>query len=85
MDRLDMHHEIFMQLLNGELHRAPIGNTPQQILDVGTGTGIWAIDMADKYPNSIITGTDLRSASPSPHILDGFFVLTLFSPSQPTW
>ena len=48
-DRLDLHHEIFLQLLEGELYKAPIGQHPQQILDIGTGTGIWAIDMADKY------------------------------------
>jgi methylase of polypeptide subunit release factors len=26
------------------LHFAPIGDNPQNILDMGTGTGIWAID-----------------------------------------
>jgi ubiquinone/menaquinone biosynthesis C-methylase UbiE len=33
----------------GELHLAPIGENPQRILDLGTGTGIWAIDMGDPY------------------------------------
>jgi methylase of polypeptide subunit release factors len=27
--------------------------------DVGTGTGIWAIDFADQYNNAEVTGTDL--------------------------
>ena len=33
----------------GELHLAPIGENPQRILDLGTGTGIWAIDMGNPY------------------------------------
>lgn len=58
-DRLDLHHEIFLLLLNRELHKAPLSH-PQRILDIGTGTGIWAIDMADKYPMAEVVGTDLR-------------------------
>ena len=33
-------------------------------MDIGTGTGIWAIEMADKYPNAQITGTDLSPIQP---------------------
>ena len=54
-----MHHEVFLMLLNGRLHLAPLDD-PQRILDIGTGTGIWAIDMADKYPSAEVIGTDLR-------------------------
>lgn len=63
-DRLDLHHEIFLILLGGRLHLAPIGKTPQRILDVGTGTGIWAIEMADKYPNAMVFGLDLSPIQP---------------------
>lgn len=35
---------MFTLLMNGKLHLAPIGSSPQRILDVGCGTGIWAID-----------------------------------------
>jgi tRNA G46 methylase TrmB len=58
-DRLDLHHEIMLQLLDGDLHLAPLGD-PQRILDIGTGTGIWAIDAADRYPAAKVIGTDLR-------------------------
>jgi methylase of polypeptide subunit release factors len=30
-------------LLQGKLHLAPLDN-PQEVLDLGTGTGIWAIE-----------------------------------------
>jgi hypothetical protein len=41
--REDMKHAIFVNICDRKLHFAPIKN-PQQILDLGTGTGIWAID-----------------------------------------
>lgn len=45
--RLDILHHAYLLLLRGQLHRAPIGKNPNRILDIGTGTGIWAIDMAE--------------------------------------
>lgn len=45
-DRLDMYHHIFLSLLGGKLYTAPLEN-PHRVLDVGTGTGIWAIDFAE--------------------------------------
>lgn len=29
------------------------------VIDIGTGTGIWAIDFADEHPESEVIGTDL--------------------------
>jgi len=34
-------------LLGGELYLAPIPENPQRVLDLGTGTGIWAIEFAE--------------------------------------
>ena len=43
-DRLDMIHEMMLTLLDRDLFLAPIGDSPQRVVDLGTGTGIWAID-----------------------------------------
>ncbi|KAL7270977.1 hypothetical protein RUND412_006297 [Rhizina undulata] len=64
-DRLDMHHHIFLKMLDGKLTLAPIGDDPKRILDVGTGTGIWALDAADEYPNAKVIGTDLSPIQPN--------------------
>ena len=45
-NRLDIMHHIYLLLLDGKLVRAPVGDGIQRILDIGTGTGIWAIDAA---------------------------------------
>ncbi|KAF8525681.1 S-adenosyl-L-methionine-dependent methyltransferase [Trichophaea hybrida] len=63
-DRLDITHEIFRLTLDGKLHRAPLKD-PHRILDVGTGTGIWAIDMADEYPQAEVIGIDLTPIQPA--------------------
>lgn len=59
-DRLDLHHEVLLGLLDGALHLAPVEGVPERVIDVGTGTGIWAMDAADKWPGADVVGTDLR-------------------------
>ncbi|KAF4308157.1 S-adenosyl-L-methionine-dependent methyltransferase-17 [Botryosphaeria dothidea] len=63
LDRLDMHHHISLLMLDDKLSMAPI-NKPQRVLDVGTGTGIWAIDFADANESSFVIGTDLSAVQP---------------------
>jgi len=46
-NRLEIAHHIYLLLLDGKLVRAPIPDGIQRILDIGTGTGIWAIDAAE--------------------------------------
>jgi ubiquinone/menaquinone biosynthesis C-methylase UbiE len=64
LDRMDLENEIFLMLLDGKLHHAPVKG-PQRILDLGTGTGIWAIDIADLYPSASVVGTDLSPVQPT--------------------
>ena len=42
-DRLDILHHVFRLTLGGALCRTKLDN-PQKILDIGTGTGIWAME-----------------------------------------
>jgi hypothetical protein len=42
-EREDMKHSMIVNLCGGRLHYAPLED-PREILDIGTGTGIWAID-----------------------------------------
>ncbi|KIH93385.1 hypothetical protein SPBR_04152 [Sporothrix brasiliensis 5110] len=62
-ERLDLQHAIFVLLLKGQLARAPIED-PQRVLDVGTGTGIWAIEFAQAHPAAQVIGTDLSPIQP---------------------
>ena len=39
-------------------------DNPRRILDVGTGTGQWAIEMGDEFPDCEIQGTDLSPIQP---------------------
>lgn len=42
-EREDMKHAMVVNLCGGKLHYAPLNN-PQKIIEIGTGTGMWAID-----------------------------------------
>jgi methylase of polypeptide subunit release factors len=47
---MDIFHTIFLEARGQKLHDAPIQEPVTEetrILDIGTGTGIWAIDMAE--------------------------------------
>ncbi|KAI0151354.1 S-adenosyl-L-methionine-dependent methyltransferase [Pestalotiopsis sp. NC0098] len=51
-------------LLDGWLALAPMQQAPRHVLDVATGTGIWALEFAEKYPQSFVIGTDLSAIQP---------------------
>ncbi|EGC43968.1 TAM domain methyltransferase [Histoplasma capsulatum var. duboisii H88] len=63
-DRLDMQNHHFLVTFGGRMHFAPGAEYAQRVLDVGTGTGIWAIDFADAHPSAEVVGVDLSPIQP---------------------
>ncbi|KAI9789496.1 MAG: hypothetical protein M1833_002306 [Piccolia ochrophora] len=63
-EALDIAHHLFLKALDGKLFLAPIGENAEKILDVGTGTGIWVMDVADQYPSVEVVGNDLSPIQP---------------------
>ncbi|KAE9371715.1 S-adenosyl-L-methionine-dependent methyltransferase [Stipitochalara longipes BDJ] len=57
-DRLDLQHHLFSLTFDGHSSLAPIAN-PTKVLDIGTGTGIWAVEYALQNPSATVTGSDL--------------------------
>lgn len=74
--------------MDGQLHLAPFTpeNPPTKILDIGTGTGLWAVEMGDEYPSAHIIGTDLSPVQPAlvpPNVrffVEDSYVLPSFNP-----
>ncbi|KAJ9136884.1 Demethylmenaquinone methyltransferase [Pleurostoma richardsiae] len=62
---LDLLHNCLLMVMDNKLFLAPIGDNPQRVLDVGTGTGIWAIDFGDMFPSAEVIGTDLSPIQPA--------------------
>lgn len=38
---------------------------PLMTVDIGTGSGLWVIDVADQYPNAQVIGTDISPTQPT--------------------
>ncbi|KAF4862744.1 Secondary metabolism regulator LAE1 [Colletotrichum siamense] len=67
LDRLDLIHNMCLMSLDDRLGLAPQcqeGATVGRVLDVGTGTGIWAIDFGDEHPEAEVLGVDLSATQP---------------------
>jgi methylase of polypeptide subunit release factors len=58
----DLQHALFLRTFDDNLGFAP-PNDPdakvKHVLDVGTGTGIWAMDYADEHPAAEVCLVDL--------------------------
>ncbi|KAG8906970.1 hypothetical protein FRB99_005612 [Tulasnella sp. 403] len=46
----------------------PDASPPPTVLDIGTGSGIWAIDMSKKFPHVRVVGVDLAPPNPSQEV-----------------
>ncbi|WP_052890807.1 class I SAM-dependent methyltransferase [Thermogemmatispora carboxidivorans] len=69
VNRLDFQHYILRAVLRGN-YLAPI-QQPRRILDVGCGTGQWAFELAQQFPQAQVVGLDLEqvkaATSPPPN------------------
>ncbi|OAA65534.1 methyltransferase domain-containing protein [Niveomyces insectorum RCEF 264] len=63
-NRLDLQHHLATRLLEGKLYLAPIGPV-HRVLDIGTGTGLWAVEFAEQHPEADVLGTDLSPIQPA--------------------
>lgn len=61
-NRLDYQHHVMHLSLGGHFV-APLPKELTHVLDVGTGTGIWATEMARLYPRAQVVGVDLGTSS----------------------
>lgn len=67
-NRDDMKHAMTVMLMRGDYHYAPVADRLRDdgtVYDLGTGTGIWAIELSDKYPTATVRGCDLSPIQPN--------------------
>lgn len=60
----DLQHHLWRLSLDGALYLSPLPPSTNSVLDLGTGTGIWAIEFADEHPSATIIGVDLSPVQP---------------------
>ncbi|KAI8314930.1 Secondary metabolism regulator LAE1 [Colletotrichum sp. SAR11_59] len=66
-ERLDMQNEICFLTFHNKLGFAPPCDPDAKVgrvLDLGTGTGLWAIEYADEHPDAEVLGVDLSPIQP---------------------
>ncbi|KAI3552625.1 methyltransferase domain-containing protein [Colletotrichum filicis] len=63
-DRLDLTHNLWLATWDNNLCNCPKKNGARRVLDIGTGTGVWALDYADDHPEATVIGVDLSPIQP---------------------
>ncbi|KAF9483753.1 S-adenosyl-L-methionine-dependent methyltransferase [Pholiota conissans] len=72
--RSDIHHRLVQFVFKGKNYVGPVKEALQfgqqrrgsyPLLDLGTGSGTWAIDIADEFPRAEVIGVDLAPIQPS--------------------
>ena len=52
-------------MLDGALYLSPLPEDgPRKVLELGCGTGSWAIEMAERFPDTHVVGVDLSRIQP---------------------
>ncbi|KAG6173298.1 hypothetical protein E4U51_005733 [Claviceps purpurea] len=61
----ELSHHYLMILFDDRLFLAPLEvDKVHRVLDVGTGSGIWAIEFGDRFPHASVVGTDISPCQP---------------------
>ncbi|KXH56014.1 methyltransferase domain-containing protein [Colletotrichum salicis] len=60
----DFQHHFWTLTWDGKLCMCPKNEGANRVLDVGTGTGIWAEEYADKHTEAVVVGVDLSPIQP---------------------
>ncbi|KAK7458313.1 TAM domain methyltransferase [Colletotrichum acutatum] len=66
-NRLDLQHNMFLLMFDNKLGSAPLNERGTKIgrtLDLGTGSGIWAMEFGDEHPEAEVLGIDLSATWP---------------------
>ncbi|WYZ39590.1 hypothetical protein EsH8_III_001504 [Colletotrichum jinshuiense] len=64
-ERLDIANHLWMLVWDGKFCLCPKNEGAKRVLDIGTGTGIWALDYADEHPEATVIGVDLSPIQPN--------------------
>lgn len=59
--RLAISHQAFLSVLEGKLTLSRVSPGATRILDIGAGSGDWAIAMSEKFPETEIIATDISA------------------------
>ncbi|PGH27955.1 hypothetical protein AJ80_00209 [Polytolypa hystricis UAMH7299] len=58
IERLDIQHKVFNKVFDERLIFPPVVQ-PRRILDCGYGSGAWAVEVAEQYPQCEVIGIDI--------------------------
>ncbi|KAH7320186.1 methyl transferase [Stachybotrys elegans] len=85
MSRYDLLHKFFLTARKLEIYSAPLPTDRVcRIMDLGTGTGIWVMNMAEQYlPGSEVCGVDLHKIQP--RLIPPSTSFLQFDIEEPSW
>ncbi|KAI1333891.1 S-adenosyl-L-methionine-dependent methyltransferase [Xylariaceae sp. FL0016] len=63
-ETMNVFHHVATIEQDGKIFLAPISDSVHKVLDVGCGTGSWAIDFADQFPGAEVIGVDISPQQP---------------------